>query len=186
MTELMRLASELGFANKLGSISLGMGQGEIAKNAIKEAIDRGTWVCLQNCHLSVSWMPTLEAICEELSPELVHQDFRMWLTSMPSPAFPVYVLQNGVKMTLEPPKGIRASMMGSYQGELSNGRLEGCQYDAEYKKLVFGLVFFHATVRERRKYGPLGWNIPYDFSSPDLRISIQQLRLFLDDLEPGQ
>ena len=184
MTELYKIADELGFgAKRLLVISMGQGQGDIAFNAIQEAQDKGTWVCLQNCHLCVSWMPTLERICEELSPDRVHANFRLWLTSEPSPHFPAYILQNGVKMTNEPPKGMRANLMGSYHA-VDDEFFDGCLNAAAFKKLLFGLCFFHATVRERRKFGSLGWNISYVFSSPDLRISIDQLRIFLDEIEP--
>jgi hypothetical protein len=69
---------------------------------------------------------------------------------------------------------MRANLLGSFYN-IEKEWLGSCKRPAEFHKLLFGLCFFHATVRERKKFGPLGWNIQYVFSGPDLRITMDQV-----------
>ena len=167
---------------KLESLSLGQGQGPIASRMIDDAVDRGSWVVLQNCHLSPSWMGALEAKVEAFDMERCNPQFRLWLTSYPSDKFPVAILQNGVKMTLQPPKGIRANMLNTYIN-MEEKYFTDCPNPKSLRKLHFGLAFFHAGLQERRKFGPLGFNIPYEFTESDLKICQTQVQMFLSEFE---
>lgn len=150
-------SDEIG-VKSINSISLGKGQGERAERMIKEAArpsGNGGWVLLQNCHLAATWMERLEAVCEEFNFDTTHKDFRLWLTSMPTPIFPISTLQNSVKMTIEPPTGIKANLKNTYN-QFDDSKLGDCSKPNDYKKLCFSLSLFHAIVQERKKFGPIG------------------------------
>ena len=92
------------------------------------------------------------------------------------------ILQNGLKVTIEPPSGIKANLMRTY-ASFNEDFLMSCNKLDTWKKLLFSLSFFHAVIQERRKFGALGWNIPYEFSDGDLRICMRQLKIFLDSYD---
>ncbi|XP_052086994.1 dynein axonemal heavy chain 1-like isoform X4 [Mytilus californianus] len=179
--DLYKFADKLRFSKKLNAISLGQGQGPRAEAMMRSAMERGKWVFFQNCHLAPSFMPTLERLVEQIDPDKVHRDFRLWLTSMPSKVFPVFILQNGSKMTVEPPRGIKANLLKSYTS-FTDDFLNSCENrHAEFKTLLLSLCLFHGVLIERRKFGALGFNIPYEFTDGDLRICVSQLKMFLQE-----
>jgi dynein heavy chain len=152
-----KFADDMKMGKKVAAISLGQGQGPIAEKLMNLAIERGTWVLFQNCHLASSWMPRLEAVVEQFNPEEMHRDFRLWLTSMPSPFFPVSILQNSIKMTSEPPRGVKANLNVAFLA-YDDAYFEKQPKPHPFKKLLFCISFFHALLQDRRKFGALGFN----------------------------
>ncbi|XP_039708452.1 dynein axonemal heavy chain 6 [Pteropus medius] len=182
MGAFQRFARESGYSERVQSISLGQGQGPIAERMIKDAMKLGNWVFLQNCHLAVSWMLAMEELIKTFTDSnvVIQDSFRLFLSSMPSNTFPVTVLQNSVKVTNEPPKGLRANIRRAFT-EMMPSFFEENILGRKWRQIIFGICFFHAIIQERKKFGPLGWNICYEFNDSDRECALLNLNLYCQE-----
>uniref|UniRef100_A0A8D0TJA1 AAA+ ATPase domain-containing protein n=1 Tax=Sus scrofa TaxID=9823 RepID=A0A8D0TJA1_PIG len=182
MGAFQRFARESGYSERVQSISLGQGQGPIAERMIKDAMKTGNWVFLQNCHLAVSWMLAMEELIKTFTDSnvVIKDTFRLFLSSMPSNTFPVTVLQNSVKVTNEPPKGLRANIRRAFT-EMTPSFFEENILGRKWRQIIFGICFFHAIIQERKKFGPLGWNICYEFNDSDRECALLNLNLYCQE-----
>ncbi|XP_033099985.1 dynein heavy chain 6, axonemal-like [Anneissia japonica] len=184
MAAFQRFARERNYLDRIQAISLGQGQGPVAEKMIEAAVKNGDWIFLQNCHLAASWMLSMEEIILAMGEPgaEINPDFRLFLSSMPTKVFPVSVLQNSVKVTNEPPKGLRANIRRAFF-ELTPSHFEEHILGIKWRKMIFGVCLFHAIIQERKKFGPLGWNIKYEFNDSDRMCALENLKMFLDDGE---
>lgn len=181
--ELLAKKNEL----KCHPISMGQGQEIHARKLISNCMEEGGWVLLQNCHLGLDYMNELMTQILELerqNDQIISPGFRIWITTEPHPEFPITLLQMSLKYTNEPPAGIRAGLKRTYTN-LSQDFLDYSQHPC-YLSLVYSISFLHTVVQERRKFGPLGWNIPYEFNSSDWLASCYFVQNHLEDLEHGK
>ena len=167
-TNIENLARKKG--KHIDSISMGEGVLEIALSVVDECRTTGDWVYFQNCHLGLDFMSKLDILLKNQDIDF-NPDMRIWLSCEPRNEFPIGLLHQSLKVTNEPPKGIKAGMLKTYSSVVTAEKLDIFEYK-EWKNLVFALSFIHSLVIERRKYGPLGFCVPYDFNNSDLEASI--------------
>lgn len=110
------LAKTKGKDTDIITLSLGSGSEEKARKNIQTSNKDGTWVILCNCHLFEDWLPELQKetdIIRDPSNMNVNGEFRLFLTARPCNRFPIPLLQYGIKVAYENPKGLKKNMMGS-------------------------------------------------------------------------
>ncbi|XP_071429942.1 dynein axonemal heavy chain 17 isoform X2 [Pithys albifrons albifrons] len=168
---------------KIHNVSLGQGQEIVAEQAMEVAAAQGHWVILQNIHLVSRWLDTLEKLAEQHSTDS-HPEYRLFMSAEPAPSpeshiIPQGLLENSIKITSEPPTGMRANLHRALD-LFSQETLEQCSKETEFRCILFALCYFHAVVAERRRFGTQGWNRPYPFNSGDLTVSVNVLHNYLE------
>jgi len=152
-------------AGKYHRVALGQGQDVVAMKKLAIGHKEGGWVVLENIHLMPKWCKELEKTLTEFAQEGSHEDFRVFLSAEPSNGIPIGVLESSIKLTNEPPQGLKANLKRAFAS------FEKDEFDfreASVKTLTFALCWFHAVIIERKKFGPQGWNADYPFNTGDL------------------
>lgn len=161
----------------LHTIALGQGQDVIAMNKLDIGHKEGHWVMLQNIHLMPIFLKDLEKKLDVFATEGSNPGFRLFLSSDPSNDIPIGLLERCIKLTNEPPQGLKQNMKRAFT---FFNREEFENHDVKVKTILFGLCYFHSVMLERRKFGPKGWNMMYPFSVGDLRDSAIVLTNYMD------
>lgn len=164
-------------AKHLHTISLGQGQDIVALNKLEIGHKEGHWVMLQNIHLMPRWLLDLEKKLDSFAAEGSHSDFRLFLSSDPSNGIPIGLLEKSIKLTNEPPQGLKPNMKRAFS---SFPKEEIEEKDPKIKTILFGLCYFHTVMIERRKFGPKGYNMNYPFSMGDLKDSSIVLKNYME------
>merc|ERR1712160_201107 len=86
--------------------------------------------------------------------------------------FPLGLLQMACKVTLEPPKGMKAGLYRTYSTMVNQDFLEKVEPYEKWRPLTYAVCFLHSVVQERRAFGPIGFSMPYEFNSSDLDASL--------------
>jgi len=159
------------------NVAMGQGQDVIAMAKLDIGHREGHWVMLQNIHLMPKWCIELEKKLDIFAVENSHPEFRVFLSADPSNGIPIGILERSIKLTNEPPQGMLANLRRSF-ALFSKEDFE--DRDAKVKSILFALCHFHALMLERKKFGPLGYNMKYPFSAGDLRDSAQVLYNYLE------
>jgi dynein heavy chain len=119
----------------------------------------------------------LEKKLDAFAAEGSNPSFRLFVSSDPNKAIPIGLLERSIKLTNEPPQGVKQNIKRAFT-QFTKEDIE--DKDPKIKTILFALCYFHSVMLERRKFGPKGWNMKYAFNAGDLRDSAIVLNNYME------
>jgi dynein heavy chain len=96
------------------NVSLGQGQDVVAQERLEAAHRSGHWVILNNVHLMPRWLKKVEKLLDEYASSGSHENFRVFMSSDPSNSIPIGILDRSIKLTSDPPSGLKANIKQAF------------------------------------------------------------------------
>ena len=124
------------------AVSMGQGQDVVAEDRMEQGHRNGHWCILNNIHLMPKWLLELEKKLDSFGDHS-HDNFRLFLSSDPAKNIPIGILNRCIKLTNEPPGGLKANLVRAFCF-FSKESLE--ELDSKTKSILFGLCHFHAVM----------------------------------------
>ena len=117
--------------HSIAIVSMGEGQEPVARSAIDNAAQSGGFVLIQNAHLGLPFVHSLNDLLDHYSADqeaqgsdVLHPDFRLVITTEPVANFSVPLLQRSLKVTNEAPTGLRGGLYHAYSTTISQDKLD--------------------------------------------------------------
>lgn len=73
------------------------------------------------------------------------EEFRIWMSCEPREGFPLGLLQKSIKVTNEPPKGIKAGLLRTFNTLVNSEFLERIDHP-NWRSLTYATCFLHSVV----------------------------------------
>ncbi|GMF62310.1 unnamed protein product [[Candida] boidinii] len=172
----------LSFNKKVQFISMGSDEGElIADQLIEQAIKDGSWIVVQNIHMSHHWVNSLLKFLQDKINMIPKDGFKIFLTCGTLSKLPIPLERSSKIVVFENEPGIKQVMKnilfneGIFAAEFDNDSNNNVYIEKTH--IYFLLVWFHSIVQERLRFVPVAWKKRYDFNTMDLITS----KKFIDE-----
>lgn len=167
------------------TVAMGSPEGyEEAERFLAQSIKQGGWVLLKNVHLASKFLSDLEKrLHSEGLENRINSNFQLFLSSERSSKTPPGLIMSSVVVVLEPPPGVKASLMRTI-GSLQPSSVASTP--RELPRLYFAAAWLHAVITERMHYTPLGWSKEYQFSEAEFLRVIGTINSWVQRIAKGE